>query len=177
MDESEKINNIFEKYSELVDLGEETEDLTDQVLKGLTVLEAELTRRDIDLNVSRRKNKCTCKKDMKNCLCIDDNYSEVKVEDIVWGSNCTFCFRIEIIDTKFKLKRNIGWTLFSLHKKTDEEQSLIDCLYEKPRKGDDSAYNRWVNLNEQSIKIPVITYSTRDQRIDVCLKYMEWQRI
>ncbi len=178
MNDSEEINKRFEKYANLIDLEEETEDLTDQVLLNLYELETEMNRKDVDLCISKRKNRCTCSKERKDCLCIDEIYAEVGVEGIDWGSNCTFCFRIEIPDANFKIVRNTGWTLFSLHKETDEEKLLVDCVYEKPKKSQDSTYSRWIilSLDKQPIRIPIATYSIRDQRIDIHLKYMEWQK-
>ncbi len=179
MNDSEEINKRFEKYANLIDLEEETEDLTDQVLLNLYELETEMNRKDVDLCISKRKNRCTCSKERKDCLCVEEIYVEARAENMDWGSNCTFSFRIEIFDENFKITRNMGWTLFSLHKETDEEKLLADCLYEKPKKSQDSTtYNRWLNLSlgKQPIKIPITTYSIRDQRIDMRLKYMEWQR-
>jgi len=174
MNRTEEINGVFEKYAKLVVVEEEIEDLTDRVLSNLYELETEIRRSDIDLCISKRKNKCGCKKNREECLCVDEIYSEVRVGDIEWGSNCTFCFRIEVLSENFKITRNMGWTIFSLHKKTDNEKLLIDCLHEPKGK---SVYNRWmIVLGKQFIKIPVATYSIREHRLDLRLKYMEWQR-
>ena len=177
--ENTEITEVLERYANLVLSDEDPgqKDFTDDVLRDMAWLETCLTDGDADICISRRKNRCTCRKSRENCLCTDDEYSHITISDLSWGSNCTLLLRMDIQDLSFKTSNNMGWTLFCLHKLTDEEILLLDCFYEKPKKNSDQMYSRWIILAtpRQNLRVPISTYRCKDQRIELAIKYMDWE--
>ncbi len=131
-----------------------------------------------DLCVCERNSVCNCKGE---CWCDEDDFYTVKSFSIDMGSNCNALFDIELNSSEKKISKNKNIRFFTLHKKTDEEQSVMEIKKTFKKKNKRKVVDQ-INMEFQ-FKNPKVLIELYDDikvgegTLSFILQYMNYQFI
>ena len=171
----EQIAESFRSYATLLNINPDQEQLEIDkidIYKYTAILG--------DIFVLEDRDVCICKLDSKGAC--EDDYYLISSVSCKTGSNNTL--QIDLYTSEKSLvKSQHGCEIFTLHKETDHEQSLLR-IDKQPRKKnkkniDECIIDRWCKLlylNDAgfTIKLPVVNFKALENRIELIIDLMEW---
>jgi hypothetical protein len=155
-----------------VDINQEQTDIDKiDIYKYATLLSDIFDLQDNDICISKLDPKGEC----------EDDYHMISSVSCKTTSNNTLQIDMYLRE-KSEIKSQHGCQLFTLHKETDDERSLlrIDKRAKKKKKTlDECIIDRWCKLlylenDGLNIKLPVTNFKAFENRVELILDLMEW---